>query len=418
MHVGVCDLATDRWPAGAMYVTCQLCSLCLLDGKTRGFRLSLVARDRTSILVPEAVSPDVACIQPPPERPPGRVARLASAAAGRLRLAYEPRMRAWDAWAEHHELDVLLSFHPPAWWRRNRMGVCVWIPDFQHKHLPQYCDAEEIRSRDAAFERYADKADVIVLSSETSRQDFHRYSPLHSHKARVFQFPSLFAFRNLSHSESDAAALYRYGVHPGYFLVLNQFWRHKNHLQVLDALDILRQRGRCPQVVMIGHPIDYRDPAGSYLSQVLCRVAERQLQNNVKILGFVPATVRDALLRRCTAVIQPSEFEGWGTTVEDAKALGRPVLVSDIAVHREQCPQAFGFFELGEPEQLADLIAEAGDTLSGEYDRDAEIEAVAAARTRAVQTAGALAGVCAAAGESARSRTRSAPARGAGSRTS
>ncbi len=37
-----------------------------------------------------------------------------------------------------------------------------------------------------------------------------------------------------------------------------------------------------------------------------------------------------------TALINPSQFEGWSTTVEEAKSLGVKMLLSDLEVHKEQ----------------------------------------------------------------------------------
>jgi hypothetical protein len=47
---------------------------------------------------------------------------------------------------------------------------------------------------------------------------------------------------------------------------------------------------------------------------------------------------------------------GWPTTVQDAKALGRPVACSSIALHREQAPNAVGFFDHQSPGELAELL--------------------------------------------------------------
>ncbi|MGH7230263.1 MAG: glycosyltransferase, partial [Nitrospiraceae bacterium] len=49
-------------------------------------------------------------------------------------------------------------------------------------------------------------------------------------------------------------------------------------------------------------------------------------------------------------------FEGWSTTVQDAKALGRPVLCSDLPVHREQAPCSMAFFPCDGPDILADIL--------------------------------------------------------------
>jgi hypothetical protein len=62
-------------------------------------------------------------------------------------------------------------------------------------------------------------------------------------------------------------------------------------------------------------------------------------------------------MRTAAVIIQPSRFEGWSTVVQDAKALGRPLLCSDIPVHHEQAPTALGFFAWDDAETLADLLA-------------------------------------------------------------
>jgi glycosyltransferase involved in cell wall biosynthesis len=51
--------------------------------------------------------------------------------------------------------------------------------------------------------------------------------------------------------------------------------------------------------------------------------------------------------------LQPSLFEGWSTTVEEAKSLGKKLLLSDIAVHREQNPPESVFFDPKNSEELA-----------------------------------------------------------------
>ena len=63
------------------------------------------------------------------------------------------------------------------------------------------------------------------------------------------------------------------------------------------------------------------------------------------------------LMRTAALIIQPSRFEGWSTVIQDAVALGRPLLCSDIAVHREQVPRALGFFPTDRADVLAELLA-------------------------------------------------------------
>ena len=53
----------------------------------------------------------------------------------------------------------------------------------------------------------------------------------------------------------------------------SNFWRHKNHEIVVEAIARLRRKNVRIPVVMTGLPADYRDPANQVLSQTLQAIA-------------------------------------------------------------------------------------------------------------------------------------------------
>ena len=57
----------------------------------------------------------------------------------------------------------------------------------------------------------------------------------------------------------------------------------------------------------------------------------------------------------CVALINPSTFEGWSTAVEEAKAIGTPMILSSLRVHKEQSDRV-AFFDPKSPEELANLL--------------------------------------------------------------
>jgi glycosyltransferase involved in cell wall biosynthesis len=86
------------------------------------------------------------------------------------------------------------------------------------------------------------------------------------------------------------------------------------------------------------------------------RRAEAGVESEFMCLGIVPYKDVANLARGAVSLINPSLFEGWSTSVEEAKSLGRSILLSDIDVHREQAPERGAYFPPNDAEALADLM--------------------------------------------------------------
>ena len=88
------------------------------------------------------------------------------------------------------------------------------------------------------------------------------------------------------------------------------------------------------------------------------RLLRRGLQSQIRLLGLLARPTQIQVMRRSAAVVQASFFEGWSALVEDSRALGKRIFVSDIPVHREQEPADAVYFNPENAEELADLIEE------------------------------------------------------------
>ena len=90
-------------------------------------------------------------------------------------------------------------------------------------------------------------------------------------------------------------------------------------------------------------------------------------------------------------MINPSRFEGWSTTVEEAKSFGVPTILSDIDVHREQTGGTARYFGVDDPQMLAshlsDVSQEAGPLVVRDLlpDLDARVASFAVDFARVIQ---------------------------------
>ena len=255
-----------------------------------------------------------------------------------------------------------------------------WIPDFQHVHLPHLFDEEELSRRDRRFAELASTPGTLILSSEAAKDDFVHLYPDARAKPTVWRFCSQMTRQEDGGKDPFTA----FGLPEKYLYVANQFWVHKDHLTLFEALHELRSRRLAPVVVCTGSMEDGRDP--TYIDQIKRFLRDRSLTDQVRVLGMLSRPDQVAVLRHAAAVVQPSRFEGWSTVVEDAKVVGRPVILSDIKVHREQMPEAH-FFSVGSVSSLADALANFLPQAVPGPDPEAEAQARVATHTRALEAA-------------------------------
>lgn len=232
------------------------------------------------------------------------------------------------------------------------LPVIGWIPDFQHIHLADIFSEKEIRERDRGFREVCRKSSTVLLSSKSAQKDLALFAPGYYHKSRVLRFVvKPFDYNNLS-DQSELENRYKFS--GPYFYLPNQFWLHKNHSLVVNALKILKDRGKKVTIIVTGKKGDYRNL--NYYEQLLSNIKNNNLLESFHILGMVPYQHMASLMYHSIAVINPSFFEGWSTTVEEAKSYGKRVILSDICVHREQSPENAVYFDPRNAEDLSDIL--------------------------------------------------------------
>jgi hypothetical protein len=230
-----------------------------------------------------------------------------------------------------------------------------WIPDLQHLVMPENYKAAERDERDHRFGELLKRARLVVLSSEYSRRNAIAFDPSSAERLRVVPFASVPP--NTWWMDDPVTTASRLGLPDRFVLLPSQGWPHKGHATLIAAL------AKVPEVHLVLTGVDPKDAArGAWVAELVDRSG---LGDRTTMLGFRTRREVFSLLRRAVAVVQPSRFEGWSLLVEDAIAAGRPIVLSDLPVHREQCPERVvpvHWFEPGDEIGLARLLGEAWAT--------------------------------------------------------
>lgn len=270
-------------------------------------------------------------------------ARIAGAGTGKraLQAALSGQDQVLAEAIAPHGIDVMFE---SAQWFGNRFPVPVvsWIPDFQHRYLPHHFDRRKWWHRDLGFRVQTSGHRRIMLSSEDAKADCENFYPASIDKIQVVKF-AIDLDPNAVFSRVETARA-KHQLPDRFFYLPNQFWSHKNHAVVVEALKLLQKSGvlvTTLPIILTGRTEDARDP--KLYSRLMADVQASGVASHFRHLGLIPYEDVFALNAAADAVINPSKFEGWSTSVEEAKALGTPLILSNLRIHQEQAKSSLFF---------------------------------------------------------------------------
>ncbi|NBU26949.1 MAG: glycosyltransferase [Caulobacteraceae bacterium] len=287
-------------------------------------------------------------------------------ASGALPIALRDRSR-WDevlaipGWREQASqkafraaaINVVFEatgFYGP----RPGFAVVSWLPDFQNRRLPHLFSPVQRLVRDLRYRLILRTRSHVMLSSQDAFRDMTEFYGQRSRSVAVIPF----ALRTgpMPTFAAGEEARQRLGLPDRFLFLPNQFWIHKNHRVVVEALGRLQPDSR-PVIAASGLPHDPRAPG--LVDELKARIAELGVGESFRILGLLDYRDILALNARADALVNPSRFEGWSTTVEEAKALGTPLVLSSLPVHREQVADEALYFDPDDPDDCARALAAA-----------------------------------------------------------
>ena len=229
-----------------------------------------------------------------------------------------------------------------------------FLADLQYLHYPQNFSLKNLILRKINIFMCALHSTKIIVSSNDVKNDLKIVSKLAFNKAKV----SPFVFLSPNKNEIIKYSLLRkkFKLPLKYFYLPNQYWMHKNHKVVLNALLHLKNKNKLNKIFIIstGSKEEHRNT--KYFYEIEKIINHNNLNNHYKYLGTVSFKEVLSLIYYSVAVIQPSKFEGRSSTVEQAKSIGKKIILSNIDIHREQNPARSKYFSTDNFIQLSNLL--------------------------------------------------------------
>jgi glycosyltransferase involved in cell wall biosynthesis len=270
-----------------------------------------------------------------------RLGRILAQAATPIVRPRPPAIPRSDGRLEALGVDVIHFVTPQAY--RTEVPSLYQPHDLLHVHEPQQFSSLHRDYREHAYREFCEQAALVVAMTNWGRSDLAAHYGIDPGRIAVVPLPPVVV--------PPIAGIHQ-DVRPtdGYLLYPAQTWPHKNHLGLIGALKLVRDRHPDMRIVCTGRLTEH-------YGQIAKRAASLGVDDRIRFLGYVPETELRELYRGALGVVFPSRFEGWGLPVVEAFAAGTPVGCSDIPVLREVAGNAALYFDPRSAQSIANGMA-------------------------------------------------------------
>ena len=142
----------------------------------------------------------------------------------------------------------------------------------------------------------------------------------------------------------------KYKLKNDYIFYPANFWAHKNHMYILKAIKILREKKH------IDIDVIFSGSDQGNLEYILNKAKEFKINDLIHYIGFVPNEEIPSLYKQSLSLVMPTYLGPTNIPPLEAFAYETPVCYSDMPFFREQVGESVFFMDLRDPSSLVKNI--------------------------------------------------------------
>ncbi|GHV55464.1 hypothetical protein FACS1894216_17860 [Synergistales bacterium] len=250
-----------------------------------------------------------------------------------------------------HKIDLVYFLAPSHYamgLKEHNYIITTW--DQCHRdwvEFPEVYANFEFENREFLYWHTLPKATAILVDSELNRQKMHERYGVDLERIQVASF---FPPREPEdRGENCVDVREKYSINLPFLFYPAQFWAHKNHIYILDALCLLRDRGIEIAAVFVGNEFGSKN----FLKE---RIREMGLTEQIYFPGFVSRPELITFYTQALALVMPTYFGPTNIPPLEAFSLRCPVCYSDLPGLREQVGDGAFLMDLNDPESLCNIV--------------------------------------------------------------
>ncbi len=245
--------------------------------------------------------------------------------------------------------DLWIFPRQDIWSSRFPVPALAAVHDLMHhyeQHFPEVGGLGRQHYRQRYMQELVNCSLGILVDSPVGKQ--HVLESFKADPEKVFTLPYVppaYIYESKVSSDFDS----KYHLTGKFLFYPAEFWPHKNHFRLIDAMARIRVSCSDIRLILAGY-------FGKGYSRVRSHVEKLGLHDHVHFAGYLPEADMPEFYRRARALVFPTFFGPTNIPPLEAFALGCPVAASGIYGMPEQLGDAALLFDPRSEQEMADCI--------------------------------------------------------------
>ena len=237
------------------------------------------------------------------------------------------------------------------------LNYCFTVWDLCHRDDPEFPEVRNDRQferREELYHQALPKATAVFADSEIGKSNIVKRYGIDDERVHILPFSPSVAVNSIVEDQDQHENMkHKYGLDCDYVFYPAQFWAHKNHVYILQAIAQLeREYDICLGAIFSG------GGSTAQVNYVKGVAVELGLADRICFAGFVSNEEMPLLYLQSLALVMPTYFGPTNLPPLEAFRLGVPVCYPDKHGLREQVGDAALLMNLENPGCLATHLAE------------------------------------------------------------
>jgi len=224
----------------------------------------------------------------------------------------------------------------------------LWdLGHLEELEFPELTSERIFESRELMYTKSLKKAFKVIVDSDYSKQySINKYN-LDEKRVEVLKFlPNI----RVADNEGSIDIKKIYNIKNDYIFYPAQFWAHKNHMYILKAIKILKEKKN------IDLDVVFSGSNRGNLEYILKKAKELGVDDLIHYAGFVPNNQIPSLYKQSLSLVMPTYLGPTNIPPLEAFFYNTSVCYSDKPSFREQVGDAVFYMDLKDPHSLVENI--------------------------------------------------------------